>query len=108
MEKIWLKSYPKGVPAEVNVNAYRSVSHLFDENVGKARAALASTTDESMMKTWTLKNGGQTIFAMPRAVVMRSFVMNHMVHHRAQLGVYLRMNDVPVPALYGPTADEGM
>jgi len=79
----------------------------FDEDVKKAREALASATDENMMKTWTLKNGGQTIMAMPRAVVMRSFVMNHMVHHRAQLGVYLRMNDIPVPSIYGPSADEG-
>jgi len=100
---------PGGSPyAPFEMRSRADALRLFDENVGKARAALASTTDESMMKTWTLKNGGQTIFAMPRAVVMRSFVMNHMVHHRAQLGVYLRMNDVPVPALYGPTADEGM
>jgi uncharacterized damage-inducible protein DinB len=80
---------------------------FFDENVAKARAALASTSDEAMMKTWTLKNGDQRILAMPKVVVMRSFVMNHMVHHRAQLGVYLRMNDAPVPSIYGPSADEG-
>jgi uncharacterized damage-inducible protein DinB len=79
----------------------------FDENVKKTRDMLASTTDETMMKTWTLKNGGQTVLQMPRVAVMRSFVMNHMVHHRAQLGVYLRMNDVAVPAIYGPSADEG-
>ena len=78
----------------------------FDEHVKKTRDALASTTDETMMKTWTLKNGGQTVLALPRVAVMRSFVMNHMVHHRAQLGVYLRMNDVPVPSIYGPSADE--
>ena len=59
------------------------------------------------MGTWTLKNAGQTIMAMPRVAVMRSFVMNHMVHHRAQLGVYLRMNNVAVPSIYGPSADEG-
>jgi uncharacterized damage-inducible protein DinB len=79
----------------------------FDEDSKKARTILASTTDEAMMKLWTLKNGGQTVLAMPRVAVMRSFVMNHMVHHRAQLGVYLRMNDVPVPSIYGPSADEG-
>jgi len=60
-----------------------------------------------MMGTWTLKNGGQKIMAMPRVAVFRSFIMNHMVHHRAQLGVYLRMNDVAVPSIYGPSADEG-
>jgi uncharacterized damage-inducible protein DinB len=53
-----------------------------------------------------LLNGGQTIFAMPRVAVLRSFVMNHMIHHRAQLTVYLRLNDIPVPALYGPSGDE--
>ncbi|MES1254056.1 MAG: DinB family protein [Acidobacteriota bacterium] len=79
----------------------------FDEETTKARALLAATTDDAMMATWTLKNAGQPILAMPRIAVLRSFVMNHMVHHRAQLGVYLRMNDVPVPALYGPSADEG-
>ena len=79
----------------------------FDEDVKKARAVLASTTDETMMKSWSLKRAGETIFTMPRVAVMRSFVMNHMVHHRAQLGVYLRMNDVAVPSLYGPSADEG-
>ena len=79
----------------------------FDEHAKKARALLASASDESMMKTWTLKNGGQTILAMPKVAILRSFVMNHLVHHRAQLGVYLRMNDVPVPSIYGPSADEG-
>lgn len=78
----------------------------FDADLKEARASLAAVTDDRMMATWTLKSGGQTILAMPRVAVFRSFVMNHMVHHRAQLGVYLRMNDVPVPGLYGPSADE--
>jgi uncharacterized damage-inducible protein DinB len=78
----------------------------FDREVEKARGLLATTTDEQMMQTWTLKNGDQTIFAMPKAAVFRSFFMNHLIHHRAQLGVYLRLNDVPVPGLYGPSADE--
>ena len=79
----------------------------FDQYVKEARALLTAATDESWMQTWTLKNGGKTVMAMPRIAVMRGFVMNHMVHHRAQLGVYLRMNDVPVPSIYGPSADEG-
>jgi len=79
----------------------------FDDLTKKARAALAATTDDRMMKTWTLKNAGQQVMAMPRVAVFRSFVMNHMIHHRAQLGVYLRMNNVPLPSMYGPTADEG-
>ena len=71
-----------------------------------ARAAIAAASDEDFMKTWTLKNGDHTILAMPRAAVLRSFVMNHLIHHRAQFTVYLRMNNVPVPGLYGPSADE--
>jgi uncharacterized damage-inducible protein DinB len=85
----------------------KALLDMFDEQVKKARAALASMSDEAMMKPWTLKNGGQTIMSMPRVAVMRSFVMNHMIHHRAQLGVYLRMNGAPVPSIYGPSADEG-
>ncbi len=79
----------------------------FDERVQEARGLLAATTDAAMMETWSLKAGGRTVMAMPRVAVMRSFVMNHLIHHRAQLAVYLRMNDVPVPAIYGPSADEG-
>jgi uncharacterized damage-inducible protein DinB len=58
------------------------------------------------MATWSLLAGGKTIFSMPRIAVLRGMVMNHLIHHRAQLGVYLRLNDVPVPAIYGPSADE--
>ena len=78
----------------------------FDEKLAKARALLESASDERMMATWTLKNKGQTVLAMPRVAILRSFVMSHMIHHRAQLGVYLRMNGVPVPGMYGPSADE--
>jgi uncharacterized damage-inducible protein DinB len=78
----------------------------FDHQVAAACAALEKATDEQFMSTWTLKSGDQTIFAMPKMAVLRSFVMNHMVHHRAQLGVYLRLNDVSVPSVYGPSADE--
>ena len=60
-----------------------------------------------MMKPWALLAKGQTVFSMPRVAVLRSFIFNHNVHHRAQLGVYLRLNDVPVPSIYGPSADEG-
>jgi uncharacterized damage-inducible protein DinB len=78
----------------------------FDESVTAARAALAGASDEHFAQTWSLLAGGQTLFSMPRIVCIRSFVMNHCIHHRAQLTVYLRLNDVPVPALYGPSADE--
>jgi uncharacterized damage-inducible protein DinB len=79
----------------------------FDRNVNATRANLAGKTDAEMMAPWTLRNGSKTFFTMPKAAVWRSFVMNHLVHHRAQLGVYLRLNDVPLPSIYGPTADEG-
>ena len=79
----------------------------FDKNVADGRAALGNASNESWQQPWSLLNGGHKIFTMPRAAVMRSFVMNHLIHHRAQLGVYLRLLDVPVPSIYGPSADEG-
>ena len=77
-----------------------------DANVAQARAALASAPDEDMSVVWTLRNGAQTILAMPRAAAYRSFVLSHHIHHRGQLSVYLRLLDVPLPSIYGPTADE--
>ena len=78
----------------------------FDEKVKAARAALAATSDAEMMARWALKQGGQELFSMPRVAAVRSFVMNHLIHHRGQLSVYLRLKDVPLPPIYGPTADE--
>jgi uncharacterized damage-inducible protein DinB len=78
----------------------------FDRNVAAARAAMTGKTDVELLSVWSLKRGGKTLFSMPKTAVMRSFVLSHMIHHRAQLGVYLRLLDVPVPATYGPTADE--
>jgi len=78
-----------------------------DAIVAVARPVLAATSDATMMQPWTLRQGAQVFFTMPKVAVLRSFVMNHMIHHRAQLGVYLRLNDVPVPSTYGPSADEG-
>jgi uncharacterized damage-inducible protein DinB len=76
-----------------------------DRNVADARTTLASVSDADMGTVWTLKNGGTTVFSMPRAAVMRGFVLSHMIHHRGQLSVYLRLRGVPLPSLYGPTAD---
>ena len=78
----------------------------FDRHAAEARAAIAGASDADMMKPWSLLSNGTVLFTLPKAAVLRSFVMNHLIHHRAQLGVYLRMNDVPVPSLYGPSADE--
>ncbi|HEY0553915.1 MAG TPA: DinB family protein [Thermoanaerobaculia bacterium] len=80
---------------------------FFDQNVAEARAALAGAADETFFQTWTLRAGEQIIFSMPKVAVMRGFVMNHIIHHRGQLTVYLRLNDIPVPSIYGPSADEG-
>ena len=70
--------------------------------------AIAGASDEDLREPWSLRSGGAVLFTRPKAVVLRSFVLNHVVHHRAQLGVYLRLNDVPVPSLYGPSADESV
>ena len=80
---------------------------LFDEHVRNARAALVGKGDGELTAPWTLKRAGSVIFSMPKTAVWRSFVMSHLIHHRAQLGVYLRMHDVPLPSVYGPSADEG-
>jgi uncharacterized damage-inducible protein DinB len=78
----------------------------FDRNNTDTRAALVGKSDAEMMAHWSLKHNGQTLFTMPKVAVWRGFVLNHLVHHRGQLSVYLRLNDVPVPAMYGPSADE--
>jgi uncharacterized damage-inducible protein DinB len=80
---------------------------MLDANVAKAREALAKTTDEDLMKTWKFLINGQVVQQQPRYEMLFSGVFCHMAHHRGQLTVYLRLNDAPVPALYGPSADEG-
>lgn len=79
----------------------------FDKSVAGARSAIAGASDETLMKNWSLKNGDKTLMTMPKIAVVRTFVMNHVIHHRGQLSVYLRLNNVAVPSIYGPSADEG-
>ena len=79
---------------------------LFDEHVAALRRQLESVSDGELMVMWTFKNDGQAVFSLPRIGVLRTLVMNHMIHHRGQLSVYLRQNDVPLPSIYGPSADE--
>ena len=79
---------------------------LFDQNVSKARSALTGRTDAELMAPWTLTSQGKEVFTMPKATVLRTFVLNHLVHHRGQLTVYLRMHDVALPSIYGPSGDE--
>ena len=82
------------------------LEHL-DKGVAEAIESLKNAPDEAFMKDWTMRNGEQVYFTMPKIAVMRGFVMNHIIHHRGQLSVYLRLNDIPVPSIYGPSADEG-
>jgi len=77
----------------------------FDRHVAEARAALTSTIDAELDVPWTLRKAGEVLFTMPRAAVLRTFAFNHSIHHRGQLSVYLRLCDVPLPPMYGPTAD---
>ena len=100
---------PPGAPPQQGLTATsrQEALDIFDKNIAAARAAIAGASDELLMKPWSLLKGGRTLMTLPKIAVLRSFVMNHMIHHRAQLGVFLRLNNVPVPAIYGPSADEG-
>lgn len=84
----------------------QQILDLFDKNVAAARETLAAAKDETFAEPWSLLFNGATIFTEPKGSVLRGFVMSHMIHHRAILTVYLRLNDAPVPALYGPSGDE--
>jgi len=77
-----------------------------DASVKKVKETLAQIGDEGMQRMWSAKVGGQTLMTMPKSALTRAIVMNHWVHHRGQLSVYLRLLDVPVPSIYGPSADE--
>jgi uncharacterized damage-inducible protein DinB len=98
-------SGPKWEPPKITNRS--ELLHEFDKSTAEARAALANVSDNDLMVGWTLLAGGQKIFTMPRIACIRGFVMNHIIHHRAQLGVYFRLLDIAVPSLYGPSADEG-
>lgn len=98
---------PGGPPFQPTKTSSRQETvALFDRNIAAARNTLVKASDEELLKPWSLLMGGQVIFTLPRIGVLRSMVMNHIVHHRAQLGVYLRLNGVSVPSTYGPSADE--
>jgi uncharacterized damage-inducible protein DinB len=92
----------KGFAAETS----ESLLGTFDQSTTEARQAIANASDEDFDKKWTLTVAGQPVFSMPRRIVLQSFIMHHLVHHRGQLSVYLRLLDVPVPGMYGPAADE--
>ena len=79
---------------------------LYDRNVAATRALIVGKSDEELTERWTLMHQGKVAIDQPRAAVVQSLILNHMIHHRGQLSVYLRLNDVPVPSIYGPSADE--
>ncbi len=99
---------PVGAPPQTGATAKsrQEALDMFDAKVAEARAAMAGGSDEQLMRPWSLLMGGKSVFTMPKVAVLRGFVMNHTIHRRAQLGVYLRLNDIPVPSIYGPSADE--
>ena len=82
----------------------KEILELFDRNVAPARKAITEAEDVS--RPWSLLRAGNPIFTLPQAAVIRSMVLNHLMHHRAHLLVYLRLNDIPVPGMYGPSGDE--
>ena len=94
-------------PADYKSPATRTaLLAVFDRNVAEARTALAGRGDGELMAPWTLKHQGKEVFTMPKIAVIRGFAMNHMIHHRGQMMVYLRLQNVAVPSIYGPSADE--
>jgi uncharacterized damage-inducible protein DinB len=93
-------------PPSPELKSRTEILGSFDKTSASARKAIAAASDEQLMKPWTLLASGKTLFTLPRIGVLRSFFMNHSIHHRGQLSVYLRLNNVPVPSIYGPSADE--
>ena len=83
-----------------------ALMEAFDKAVAGARDTLANAADEQFTQLWSLRKGEAVLFSMPKAAVLRNFILKHIVHHRGQLSVYLRLNDIPVPSIYGPSADE--
>jgi uncharacterized damage-inducible protein DinB len=96
-----------GDPAPERATSAASAVDLLGRNAAKARAAIAAASDADFHVPWSLKLGGAIVFTMPRVAVVRGFVLSHLIHHRGELMVYLRLCDVPLPSVYGPTADEG-
>lgn len=89
------------------LDKHQEILDLFDSNVRGARTAVEGAENEALMQPWTLRRGEQVVFTLPRIAALRAMFFSHIIHHRGQLSVYLRLNDVPVPSIYGPSADEG-
>ena len=93
-------------PQPPKANNRAELLTVFDKISSEARKAIASASDAHLMKSWSLQLNGKTLMSLPRAAVLRGFFLNHLIHHRGQLSVYLRLNNVPLPSIYGPSADE--
>jgi uncharacterized damage-inducible protein DinB len=108
MQHDLLDMSPNGVrmPQPPTPKTSKELLEVFDKNVKAGHAAIAAGTDSDLAQLWSLLDNGKAYFTLPRGECLRKWVLNHTVHHRAQLGVYLRLNNIPVPALYGPSADE--
>lgn len=103
----WDVNPPGGEPYKSpNFKTTKEVLALFDKNVAEGKKALEQAKDAEFALPWSLKNAGQVYFTVPKGGVIRTWVLNHSIHHRAILTVYLRLNDLPVPSLYGPSGDE--
>lgn len=98
--------FSKDYPKSPEIKTTSDLLSFFDQLKNEAITALENTREETLGENWTLRNGEHIYFTMPKAVVLRSMVFNHIIHHRGQLTVYLRMLNVPIPGLYGPSADE--
>ncbi len=98
---------PGGKPfRSPSLGSTEEIVALFDENFAKSRPILEEVEDATLMQNWTLLQGGNEIMTLPKLAVVRTWIFNHTIHHRAHLCVYLRVHDVPVPGLYGPSADD--
>ena len=106
-QDVWDLNPVDGEPCQwPKLGSVQEILDLFDANVAEAKERLQKTPDDEFMKSWSLQSGGETLITMPTIGVMRTWVLNHTIHHRGHLCVYLRLNDIPVPALYGPSGDE--
>lgn len=93
-------------PGPLTLRTRAEMLALFDDNVAQTRAAIAGTDDATFARPWSLQRGGTPVFTMSKIGVIRGMLLSHLIHHRGQLSVYLRLRDVPVPGMYGPSADE--
>lgn len=108
MQRTELETNPPGGYQRPQFNDREALLAFFDANVSAAREAIAGASNDEMNVRWTLFWNGRPIFTLPRSAVLRSFVLSHLIHHRGQLSVYLRLRDIAVPSIYGPSADEAV